>query len=381
MKGAKQAFASGRLVVDLDALISNHRTLSDRVAPAQCAAVVKADAYGLGVLPVAQALAAGGCRAFFVAHLAEGLKVKPALPDDAELFILNGLPAGAEQACAQAGLIPVLNSIGQARRWAAFGEASGRRGKAALQIDSGMSRLGLSQGETAELAGDPVFRSAVELRLVMSHLACADRPAAPSNDDQLRAFQAAASFFPDVPRSLANSGGAFLSPAFHGAMVRPGIAHYGGGANDGIGAALEPVVRLQAQIVQLRAIGPGTGVGYGLDFRADRPCRLATLGVGYADGWPRSLGGGRGCAWFDGIRLPTVGRISMDSMTIDIGALDDGTLAEGDWVDLIGPDQGCDQGIDAVGAAAGTISYEILTSLGHRYERIYLGGHAGGNRP
>ncbi|WP_336964630.1 alanine racemase [Sphingobium aquiterrae] len=377
MKGAGQAFASGRLAVDLDALLANHRTLAHRVAPAQCAAVIKADAYGLGVLPVAATLAAGGCRAFFVAHLAEGLEAKPMLPDDAEIFLLNGLPAGAEEECARAGLIPVLNSMGQARRWAAFGAAMGRPGKAALQIDSGMSRLGLSPDDAAALAGDVAFRAAVTLRLIMSHLACADRSEAPSNGDQLRAFEVAAACFPDVPRSLANSGGVFLPSSYHQAMARPGIAHYGGAANDGIGAALKPVVRLQAQIVQLRAIGPGTGVGYGLDFRADRLCRLATLGVGYADGWPRSLGGGRGSAWFNGIRLPTVGRISMDSMTVDIGALEDGTLAEGDWVDLIGPDQG----IDAVGVAAGTISYEILTSLGHRYERVYLGGHMGSSRP
>lgn len=366
-------FAGGRLFIDLDALIANHRALSALVAPAVCAAVVKADAYGLGVLPVSRALSQAGCSTFFVAHLAEGLELRPELPADARIFILNGLPAGAEAACADAGLIPVLNSITQALDWADFAQGRNEKLPAALQADSGMSRLGMAHADLQRLAADPLFTANVDLRLFMSHLACADHAGAQANEDQRRAFEAAAALFPGVPRSLANSGGAFLGAAFHGDVARCGIAQYGGTASDLPGGTLAPVVRLQARVVQTRTVMLGTGVGYGLDFRADAPTRIATLGVGYADGWSRALGGGRGCAWFEGVRLPIAGRVSMDSMTIDLGALEEGVLVEGDWVDLIVGDHG----IDDVATAAGTISYEILTSLGRRYERNYLGGNGG----
>ncbi|MCJ8157996.1 alanine racemase [Sphingomonas sp. LaA6.9] len=361
--------ATGRLTIDLDALAANHARLAAHVAPAECAAVVKADAYGLGIAPTLRTLVAAGCRSFFVAHLAEAHEAKPLLPDDADLYVLNGLVAGTEALCASAGIIPVLNTIAQAVRWQALAQQSGRPLDAALQFDSGMSRLGVAPEEARSLAQDPDFRKWVRLRLVMSHLACADDSAAPANGAQADAFDAMAALFPGVPRSLANSGGIFLPARFRHDLVRPGIALYGGTPSDITAPSMRPVVRLEARIVQLRTISAGTGVGYGLTFRPDGPRRIATLGVGYADGWPRSLSN-RGAAWRGGKRLPIVGRVSMDSMAIDVSALPEASIAEGDWVDLIG----ADQTIDPVAADAGTISYEILTSLGRRYARRYVGG-------
>jgi alanine racemase len=361
--------AGGRLTIDLDAVAANHALLAGLAAPARCAAVVKADAYGLGAIPVVRTLVAAGCRDFFVAHLSEALEIAGELSATARLFVLNGLTDGAEPQAAATGAVPVLNATGQARRWQALGERLGRRLPAAVQIDSGMSRLGLSPDDAAALADDPRFRRWVEPILVMSHLACSDDPADPANIAQLRAFEATVPLFPGVPRSLANSGGVFLSGDFAMDLVRPGIAHYGGAPNGAATNPMRPTVRLKARVIQQRTVPAGVGVGYGLTFRTDVPCRLATLSVGYADGWPRRLGN-RGAAWRDGVRLPIVGRVSMDSMMVDVGALDEGALADGDWVDLIG----ADQSIDAVAADADTISYELLTSLGRRYQRIYLGG-------
>lgn len=362
------AMAGGRLTIDLDALAANHALLARRVAPALCAAVVKADAYGLGAVRVAPVLAGAGCRDFFVAHLAEGLSLQPYLPADARLYVLNGLQPGSERRCAKSGIIPVLNSLEQAQRWRETAEELGRPLGAVLQLDSGMSRLGLPPAEAETLAADEDFRAHVRLAYVMSHLACADHPNSGANAAQRARFEELTALFPSVPRSLANSGGAFLPADFHCDLVRPGVALYGAAPNDAGPNPMRPVVRLEARVIQVRTIPAGTGVGYGLTFNAERETRIATIAVGYADGWLRSLGN-RGAAYFNGVRLPIAGRVSMDSITLDVTALPEGTLGLGDWVELIGPSQTLDQ----VAADAGTISYEILTSLGPRYHRIYRG--------
>ncbi|MGS1017050.1 alanine racemase [Allosphingosinicella humi] len=366
VEAAEAAMAGGRLTIDLDALAANHALLARRVAPALCAAVVKADAYGLGAVRVAPALAGVGCRDFFVAHLAEGLSLQPHLPADARLYVLNGLQPGSERRCAEVGIIPVLNSLEQARRWRETAEALGRPLTAILQLDSGMSRLGLPAVEAEALAVDEGFKAHVKLAYVMSHLACADHPDDGANAAQRVRFEELAALFPSVPRSLANSGGAFLPAAFHCDLVRPGVALYGAQPIDVGPNPMRPVVSLEARVVQVRTIPAGTGVGYGLTFNAERETRIATIAVGYADGWLRSLGN-RGAAYFNGVRLPIAGRVSMDSITLDVTALPEGSLGLGDWVELIGPNQTLDQ----VAADAGTISYEILTSLGPRYHRIY----------
>ena len=357
---------SSRLTIDLDALRANYRTIADRIAPARCGAVVKADAYGLGVARAAPALYREGCRAFFVAQLCEAPPLARAVGPDAAIFVLNGLDPGSEAACARAGFLPVLNSLSQLDRWRALARAERRPLPAALQVDSGMSRLGLSQGEAIALAGDSGFAREVDLRLLMTHLACADEPQRAANAEQRARFDAVRAHFPAVPASIANSGGAFLPPDYHYDLARPGIALYG--ADPGPHATgLRAVVRLDARVLQIRRIAAGTGVGYGLDHIAAAPQRLATIALGYADGWPRSLSD-VGAAWHRGTRLPIAGRVSMDSLTVDITALPGDALAEGDFVELLGPSQSL---ADAA-RDAGTIAYELLTRLGARHARAYI---------
>lgn len=364
-----ELMAGAVLTIDLGAVVDNYRHIQQQVGPAEVAGVVKADAYGLGAVPVSQALAEAGCRRFFVAHLQEALSLRPALTPDATLYVLNGLQPGAEPIAAEAGVTPVLNSLDQIDRWRNAARDLGRPLPAALQFDTGMSRLGLPSEEAAELTASPERLTGIDLRLIMSHLACADDLQAPSNPAQAAAFDAFAAQYPDVPRSLDNSGGAFL-PRGHRDVVRAGIALYGGAPQIGQPNPMRSVVTLDARIIQVRDVPAGTGVGYGLTSVADHPRRIATIAVGYADGWPRHLGG-RGSAFIDGRRVPIAGRVSMDSITLDVTGIAPQHLRPGAPVELLGPHQT----IDDVAADAGTISYEILTQLGGRYARRYQPAH------
>ncbi|USI72446.1 alanine racemase [Sphingomonas morindae] len=358
--------AGATLRIDLDALVDNYRRIEARTAPARVAAVVKANGYGLGAEPVSRALYDAGCRHFFVAQLGEAVVLRPSLAQDAALYVLNGLQPGAEPCCAEIGAIPVLNAPDQIARWAETARARGARLRAALQLDSGMARLGLAPEDAARLAADPAALADIELTLVMSHLACADEGDVAANAAQWRAFQARAAAWPGVPRSLDNSGGAFLPRGDHLDLVRPGIALYGGAPTFGEANPMRPVVSLTARIVQVRDVPAGAGVGYGLTSVADHARRIATIAVGYADGWPRHLSN-RGAAFIAGTRAPIAGRVSMDSITLDVTDVPEAALAPGAPVELLGPHQGIDQ----VAAEAGTIAYEILTQLGSRYARIY----------
>ncbi len=362
-------FRGGTLTVDLRAVRSNYRLLRSRLrASTLCAGVVKADGYGLGATYVSRALFAEGCRHFFVAHLDEGLALRPYLPRSAAIFILNGLPRGAERECAAAGLVPVLNSPEQAGAWAGCARTRGQRLPAVLQVDSGMNRLGLTAGEAARFAETPARSGVVDLRYIMSHLACADTPAHEANAMQLATFRRLAGLFPDVPRSLANSSGIFLGPDYHFSLVRPGSALYGVNPDPAATNPMQSVVRLTAKVIQLRNVMPGDCVGYGWDARARGEARLATLSLGYADGFHRAWGKG-GAVFFEGLRLPVVGRVSMDSIVIDASAIAPGRLGPDSEVEVIGDDQP----VDDLASVAGTIGYEVLTGLGSRYQRIYLG--------
>ncbi|MEC3948353.1 alanine racemase [Sphingobium sp. HWE2-09] len=354
------------LRIDLGALVANYQLIARRVAPAAVAGVVKADAYGLGAIAISRALLAAGCRHFFVAHLCEATALKPHLPTDTPLYILNGLPPGTEAACAALGAIPVLNALAQIDAWAALSHLQGRSLPAVIQVDTGMSRLGLTPDELAILRDQPHRLDGIDLHLVMSHLACADHPFDDVNQHQRRAFDAIARQFPGVPRSLDNSGGAMTPDVQHGDVVRAGIALYGGAPHDAPNP-MRAVITLDAYIVQLRTVPAGAGVGYGLTHRCERTSHIATVSVGYADGWPRHLSN-RGSAYIGGVHVPIVGRVSMDSMALDVTDVPDHLLYPGAPVELIGPHQT----IDDVAAQADTISYEILTRLGHRYDRLYL---------
>jgi alanine racemase len=352
------------LRIDLAAVAANYRILSRAAAPARIAAVVKADGYGLGATPVAQALAREGCRDFFVAVLGEAVTLRPALPEAADLFVLNGLLPGAEEDCAAIGAVPVLNSLDQIDRWSRLAGRLGVRLRAALQVDTGMSRMGLAPDELEVLKTTPSLIKAIEPVLLMSHLACADEPDHDANATQLTRFRDIARDFPGVALALDNSGGIFLRRG-HFDLVRAGIAMYGGAPHGGDNP-MTPVISLEARIAQVRTVPPGAGVGYGMSFRAHRATRIATIPVGYADGLPRTLGN-RGNAFIAGLRVPIVGRVSMDSITLDVTTVAERHLVAGSRVELIGPHQS----LDDLARDAGTISYEILTQLGRRYAREY----------
>ena len=352
----------GVLTVDLDALAANWRTLRARHAAAgggDVGAAVKADAYGLGAAAVAPALAAAGCRHFFVAQLAEGMALRPVLGPGPIIAVLNGFPPGADETAA---LTPVLNSPGDIAAW------SGRGRDAILHLDTGMARLGLSPAELDGLAEDPAPLRGVNLRFVMTHLACADEPAHPMNAAQAARFAAARARLGRAgiaaPFSFANSAGIFLGRDFASDLARPGCAIYGLNPTPGRPNPMRPTLRLAAPVLQVREIPAGTPVGYGAGWTATRPSRIATVAAGYADGYLRSLSG-RAIGRHNWHEVPLVGRISMDLTTFDV--TDHPAIGPGSMIELIGPGNSPDD----VAARAGTIGYEVLTALGARYRRVY----------
>lgn len=359
--GADGALA--RLTIDLAAIQANWRSLAARHPSGPVAGVVKADAYGLGATKVAPALFAAGCRHFFTAHLAEALAIRPRLPG-ALVAVLNGLPPGSEASFAHHDVAPVLGTPGEIARWSALARRLGRPLPALLHVDTGMNRLGLDAAQLAALAADPTALAGIDLRYVMTHLSASEVPGDPANAAQRRRFAASCAMLPPLPRSFANSSGIFLGPDFASDLARPGAALYGINPSPGQPNPMRPAVRLAARILALRAIRKGEAVGYNATWTAPRDSRIATIGVGYADGWLRSHSN-RGHAVFDGAMLPLVGRVSMDLTTLD--ATDCQALREGDWVELIGPARP----VDEVAQAAGTNGYEILTSLGRRYQRAW----------
>lgn len=358
-----------RLTIDLEALVANWRMLRGLAAPAEAAAVVKADAYGLGLGPVARALARAGCATFLVARLEEGLELRGLLPT-ARILVLDGLAGRSPGLLVEARLEPALTSPAELARWRRAAATAGRRLATTLLLDTGLTRLGLDPAGLAGLAGDAF--DGLELRLVMSHLACADEPGHPLNERQLARLLAARARLPAAPASLAASSGVFLGRAYHLDLVRPGAALYGIAPVPGRPNPLRPVVRLEAPVLQVHEVRePGT-VGYGAGFATRPGMRIAVLPVGYADGYPRAAGG-RARARIGDALVPVVGRVSMDLLTVDVSGLPAEAVGPGTTVELLGPAFGPDQ----LGAAGGTIGYEVLTRLGRRHERRWLGAEAG----
>ena len=364
MSTTDASHAGALLEIDLGAIRANYRLLRARLGATAAAGVVKADAYGLGAARVAPVLADEGCRSFFVAHLDEAIALRPLLPAAAAVFVLNGLPAGAEAEAAARGITPVLNSLGQLDAWVAAARRRERRLPAALQVDSGMSRLGLDASALDALDATPARLAPLDLRCVMSHLACAEDASHPMNRAQLARFAAARRRLPPAPASLANSSGIFLGRDFHLDIARPGAALYGLAPVKGAPNPMQPVVSLLGRIVQTRTVPAGAQVGYGATWTAARPSRIATVAVGYADGYRRSLSR-RATAFAGDTAVPLVGTVSMDTATFDVTDAPD--AVEGGFLELVGPRHP----VDALAAEAGTIGYEILTSLGGRYARAY----------
>jgi alanine racemase len=349
------------LTVDLSALTQNWRRLAERGAPAQCSAVVKANAYGLGLDPVMRALLAAGCKTFFVATASEGERAR-AVSKEAVIYVLDGLAPGAAPRLQAAALRPVLNSLTEIGEWSGAGAA-------ALHFDTGMNRLGLAPAEAGAAAG--LMRRTAPA-LVMSHFVSAQSPHDPRNARQIDAFVAIAKHFPGVPGSLCNSSGIFLPSNPHLDLTRPGYALYGGNPTPDAPNPMRAVARLEALILSTREIAAGESVGYDATWTATRPTRLATIALGYADGVPIGASSGRSRppaeALVAGRRRPIVGRVSMDYVALDV--TDAGAVKRGDWVEILGEDIG----VDEFAAQAGTIGYEILTRLGGRCARRYMGG-------
>jgi alanine racemase len=367
--GPEEADASGVLTIDCRAIVRNWKALSSHAAPAECAAVVKADAYGLGLQPVAKALAAAGCTTFFVAQLAEARRLRAALPD-ATIYVTNGLVSGTAQGFAEINAQPVIGNLAELAEWDGFRSINKWTGGCALHFDTGMNRLGLSVDEAAALA----VRAKMPdhgFSLIMSHFACSDEPEHPLNTRQIETLRDIRAEFRGIPTSIANSSGIFLGASAHCDLVRPGIALYGGNPTPGFENPMEPVVTLTGRIAQLRTAGRDTTVGYNATWTAKRESKLAIVTVGYADGYPRPVGtsdsltGGQ--ALVAGRRCPVVGRVSMDLIAVDITDLPPGTVKRGDYVTLIG--DGIT--IDEFAGWSRTISYDVLTRLGHRYHRVW----------
>ena len=359
--------SQAELIIDLGALVANWRSLAARIAPAACAAVVKADAYGVGTEQAAKALFAAGCRVFFVAQPSEGARVRAVVGDEPAIHVLNGLIEGAGRLDPYAvhDLRPVLGSLEDLRIWSASG--IGGRIKAALHVDTGMNRLGLPLGEALALGGQA---GSLGIDLVMSHFVSSEVPGDPLNAQQIARFDAVRAAFPGLRASMANSAGLFLPQRPFCDLARPGYALYGGNPTPDAPNPMRAVVTLRAPVIQIREIGVGESVGYNAQWSARRVSRLATIGVGYADGLPRALMGTDarigGEAMVAGVRCPFAGRVSMDLTVIDVTDVPGG-VRPGDMVELLG----AAITVDDMAARAGTIGYEILTNLGRRYARVY----------
>lgn len=344
--------ARAELTIDLGAIVANWRALDALSAPGcETAAVLKADAYGCGAARVGPALMAAGCRTFFVALAEEGAELRETLGTGPEIFVLSGLLPGDAALMRDAALAPVLNSTEQVRAFRAALPGAA----CAIQLDTGMNRLGI---EAADLALATLDLNMLRPRLVMSHLACADTPSHPMNAAQLGAFSAMTLALPGVRRSLAATGGTLLGPLHHMEMTRPGVGLFGGLPF----REARPVVSLSLPVIQTRTVLPGEAVGYGAAWTARRPSRVATLSSGYADGLIRAMGD-RARVFAEGTPCPVIGRVSMDLIGVDVTGL----AGVPDRLEILGPHQG----VDALAEAAGTIGYEILTALGSRHARNY----------
>ncbi len=359
-----------QLSVNLGALKENYRTLAALAGSSQCAGVVKADAYGLGVEPVSRALWDAGCRIFFVAILSEAATLRSLLPN-AEIYLLNGLIKGAAPGCAQQNVRPVLASLEEIDEWSQFCRDMDVRLPAAVHVDTGINRLGLEYDEAIRF-----FQSASAFRdfnlcMVMSHLACGDEPANELNQQQVAKFEALRDLAPDAIFSLANSAGTLSAPDTHFDMVRPGIALYGSDPIGKTSTTIKPVVTLSATILQVRDVAVGQSVGYGSTFVCQRPSKVAILGLGYADGFFRNLGGSnaqtRAQVYIAGHLAPVIGRVSMDMICVDVTDLPDNSVSRSGNAEIFGEKIS----LDGVAYASQTLSYEVLTRLGNRFNRVY----------
>ncbi len=370
--------AGGRLTIDLNALIENWSKMRDHAFPADCGAVVKANGYGCEVEPVVKALSRAGCRVFFVALPTEGLRVRSVAPE-ATIFVLNGVFDNSQQAFLDGDLTPVLGTVENVRRWIAVAHQQGKAMPCALHIDSGMNRLGFQAGDFETLVHDANVMGQLDVKLLMTHFACADDIGHPKTIAQRELFDKTTRLLPGVPRSAANSAGTWQDKANIFDLARPGTVIYGAEALNDVPNPMLPVVTLEGRIIQIRNSPKGEQVGYGATQTLQRDTRIAYVSVGYADGYQRASSNTGvplrsviekpSQAAFKGHYLSGIGRISMDMCGFDVTDIPPEEIAEGDWIELFGPTIP----LDEVAAAAGTIGYELLVGMGQRYARTYIG--------
>lgn len=351
------------LEVDLGAIIYNYKILQNLASPAITASVVKANAYGLGVEKVAPALYSAGCRDFFVATLDEALQLTKILGPDANCAVFHGVKRGEETLFSENNIIPVINDIYQLELWHHRAKVEGLELPAILHFDTGMNRLGFNWQDAKQISESSLLKN-LDIRFLMSHLSSAEDPANPLNNEQLKRINEVRKYFPKTPVSLSNSWGVLSDKCYHFDMTRPGCALYGVKGNSK--ANIKHVITAKAKIIQLREMAEDGFVGYGASQNVKKGARLAVAPLGYADGYLRSLSN-KSYAFFNGKKLPLVGRVSMDLSIFDISAVPANEIKPGDEIEMIGNHYT----VDEVAANAGTIGYEILTSLGGRYKRVY----------
>jgi alanine racemase len=354
------------LTIDLDAVAANYRRLQALAPGSEVAGVIKANGYGCGSPMVGKTLIEEGCQSLFVATASEGASLRTHLKD-VEIFVFYGYDQSLNSVYESNELIPILNSFSDVDSWSKFSASRGRPLPAALHVDTGMTRLGLTEPETKTLLDRPELLAQLDLRFVMSHLACADTPDNPMNAAQLERFNDLSNLFPGLKKSLANSAGMLIGPSYHFDLARPGIALYGGEASGQGNAPFEPVAHLHAPVLHVHEVAKNTSIGYGATYTVDRPSRIAVVGLGYADGYMRSLSN-LGYGFLSGAKVPIAGRISMDLTAFDVTDIAAENCQTGGWIELLG----ANISVDDVGRAAGTFGYEVLTSLGHRYTQRYI---------
>ena len=374
IENVKSTYAGAILSINLDSLTANYHLLTKRLGGMRPSAVVKADGYGLGALPITITLVNAGCRVFFVATIEEGIRLRDGLNNaeisnffDIEIHVLSGPAHNTEEAYKTSKLIPVLSSLDQIYKWQLYCQKIGQALSCDIHVDTGMSRLGLPPSELARLEIDTTLIESLNINLIISHLACADSPDHKKNIEQLISFKHVRQILPQGRASLANSSGIFLGTDYHFDLVRPGAALYGLEPVSGQANPMAQVVKLQGKIAQIRDIDTPQTVGYGATHSTEGPARIATISVGYADGYFRYLSG-KGIGYIENYQVPIVGRISMDLITLDITDVPEHLYQLGSLVELIGPNNP----VDLVAKNADTIGYEILTSLGPRFHRTYL---------
>ena len=366
-----ERLSGGRVRIDLEALVSNWKKLCSLAPDTKTSAVVKADAYGLGIEPVVNALNDAGCKTYFVALPEEGIRVKKLVPQ-ADVFVLSGLFKNSVATYAEAGLIPVLGSVENIELWANFWRERGSRRPCAIHVDTGMNRLGLRLEEARDFVADEERRHSISPFMMMSHLACADEPDHPKNSEQLAMFKEAMGLFPGIEYSFSNSAGIIAHKDFSFDLNRPGIAIYGGEAVGGLENPMKPVVTLEARIIQMRSVKAGETIGYAATHKFTRDSKVALVAVGYADGYRRSSfdnGAPKNASGFlCGREVPGLGRVSMDISAFDVTDVPEQDLESAEWIEFFGKNLA----LDDVARATGTIGYELLTGLGPRYSRSYI---------